>query len=424
MNLKTKQPWFKIFRLKRKGLFVILVAGALAMGIGVSVHQSNSSVDLKLFRKLPIPMFRVKPGSALHPFNRPSPYFEQLSISGDGEKIALLLVPFRWGTRFCILDIQSGELGTSLDIDDCSPETLLTPSFHPGILQASHILWAPDNSEVVFSVRRVDYEGDNSSKTKKWLTYVYNLQNGKYIKLNGYTVLNVINPFAVSNGELLLKRELDKMKDDKEERFSLSLIKLPSSTQVDIVPHKFNIRKGDFVLMERNKVFVFEQGQKRKARVWAVDLISKEEQLVSDLEFKDDFLYYSRPLPGSDYFLTIGMNEKFPLEPSGQKVFVEVREFPSGKLFRRISFPEEELSFLSWSAKYKYIALLKYGSSSAGILMWNVEEDRFFEAPLKKELLVSSADFLPSSCTLYLLGRENVQECDLYRLVVPIDNKL
>ena len=139
MNLKTKQPWFKIFRLKRKGLFVILVAGALAMGIGVSVHQSNSSVDLKLFRKLPIPMFRVKPESALHPFNRPSPYFEQLSISGDGEKIALLLVPFRWGTRFCILDIQSGELGTSLDIDDCSPETLLTPSFHPGILQASHI---------------------------------------------------------------------------------------------------------------------------------------------------------------------------------------------------------------------------------------------------------------------------------------------
>jgi hypothetical protein len=55
--------------------------------------------------------------------------------------------------------------------------------------------------------------------------------------------------------------------------------------------------------------------------------------------------------------------------------------------------------------------------------MWNVGEDRFYEAQSKKELVVSSADFVPSSCTLYLLGRENVKECDIYRLVVPIDNQ-
>jgi len=412
----------KLKKEKRKlilsSLFIFL---GVIWGMKLTQHQlpegivdTLPTVERRLLKVLPISFMQAKPESGLHSFTQPMPHLETMSLSNDGGKLALWLEPYRWEGRFSVMNTK-GDEEVIKNLSNFSLE-ILFPSYFFEAGDPLHISWSPDDSEIAFSVRKVDIEeSDEEGGTfKKWMTVIFNSKDKSFREIKFYTVVNILNPWGTfSDKGILLKKE------EGNELFSLALFS-PSAQETlwSFTPQNFRIRADEVIARRDGKIYVFEQDLKGRAKVWTIDISTKKEQIYLDLQLDRRFRYYSMPSPNLEFFLLIGVPEKYPEKLSGPKTFFEVRELSTGKLIKRLSVKDYWLHFLRWSSDCGKVALLGFNRFNGWLGIWDIGKDKLYQLPTGQWETIS-ADFGKPSSKLYILSRENVKECKIYIVDIP-----
>lgn len=408
---------------KRK-LVLLLAILLLGLILGMKLNQlqapqetveTTAMLERSLIKKFSIPFMQAKPGSESVSFTIPLPNIETLTLSNNGRNIALWLQPFRWVGKFCLINIK-GEEEVSKEFDDFSLE-LIFPGFFLEAGDPTHISWSPDDSELVFSVRKVSPpETEEEEKTfKKWLTVIYN-RSGKSFKLmKGYSTVNIVNPWGTDwDKGILLKKE------EGEKIFSLVVVS-PSSGEIlwSLTPKNFQIRADEVIARDKNKIYVFEQEIKDGTRIWEIDFQNnKEEKIHLDLRLDKGYRYYSIPSTDLEYFALIGVPKKYPEKLSGPKTFFEIRELSTGNLIKKLGFKDYYLHFFRWSPDANKVAFLKFNRNSGLLGIWDFKKNKLYELPAgQREVL--AVGFTNQSDSLYVFSRENVKECSIYVVKIP-----
>jgi hypothetical protein len=180
----------------------------------------------------------------------------------------------------------------------------------------------------------------------------------------------------------------------------------------EIKPSHFQIIKDDIVWRSGQKIYIFKQCEEGKVEVWEVDMGNSKESLVINLKLSPRLIYSSRPLEGTDKFLVIGFepssNLQFP------QTFLELREFPSGKLLRTLTFTHSYTAFAGWFPPLKVMALARFDLKTNDVILWSIEENKYGKISLGNKLTLQAISFTQSPPRVFLMARENNKELNFY----------
>jgi hypothetical protein len=393
-------------------LFLLPFLGSFAVFLfHYKTPLSMPNLPYQLYVKLPIPALQEKPGSHRRPHTSFFPFWEHFAISNKANKASILAIAFRWGQRFCLFDLNKKEILLSLDFLDFQALTIEESFSTPGgVIKPNVISWAPDDSKVLFSIWK---EEEEKSYTITHKTYIYDLTNGKSTELPNLSGYNILNPWQPTEHMLILKKFHG---TEKELNSPVSLAFLDYTQKMKLVkeikPSHFQIIKDDIVWRSGQKIYIFKQCEEGKVEVWEVDMGSRKESLVINLKLSPRLIYSSRPLEGTDKFLVIGFepssNLQFP------QTFLELREFPRGKLLRTLTFKHSYTAFAGWFPPLKVMALARFDLKTNDVILWSIEENKYGKISLGNKLTLQALSFTQSPPRVFIMARENNKELNFY----------